>query len=161
MRKKWIHAGSYKHETCKWQCISIPTLISGPKWPLFANAIAIYVCVLSMLMQVTTCQWSFVIQLLEFHNPMNMETNEDSDVIRYCCCDNGSSCAPESMFYMNINTCAEWCDIFFLLSLSDENSELYSLSTIKGTVMDSPPQSLYGYIFLFAFDHIPKLVRCI
>ena len=114
-------------------------------------------------MQVTTCQWSFVIQLLEFHNPMNIETehNGNDDETLYCCCDEGSTCASKSIFYMNNNNCADECDIFFHLSLNDEGSELHSFSTIEETIINSPPHSLYGYTFSFALDDIPNLVRCI
>ena len=112
--------------------------------------------------QVTTCQWSFIIQLLEFHNPMNVETKvDDEGEIQYCCCDKDSTCASESVFYNSTNNCADKCDIFFRLSLSDGSSELFSLSTIKETLIDSAPHSLYGYTFSFALDHIPNMVRCI
>ena len=111
-------------------------------------------------MQVTTCQWSLIVQMLEFHNPMNIETKmNENDEILYCCCDDVSTCASESFFYMNTNNCTDQCDIFFLLSLSDENTKLYSLSTIKGTIINSLPHSLYGYTFSFALDDIPNLVR--
>ena len=110
-------------------------------------------------MQKTTCQWSLVIQLLEFHNPMNIETNDDNDEIRYCCCDDSSTCASESMFYSNTNNCADKCDIFFHLSLSDVSSEPHSISTIKGTIINSPPHSPYGYTFSFVLHDIPNLVR--
>ena len=113
-------------------------------------------------MQVTTCQWSLVIQLLEFHNSMNIEIKEDSsDEILYCCCDDheGSTCASKSIFYNNTNNCADKCDIFFLLSLSDESSDPHSISTIKGTIINSLPHSPYGYIFSFVLHDIPNLVR--
>ena len=93
---------------------------------------------------------------------MNVETEVDkNDEILYCCCDNNPTCASKSTFYNNANDCADQCDIFFLLSLSDENAEFHSFSTIKGTIIDSPPQSLYGYTFSFGLDDIPFLVRCI
>ena len=113
-------------------------------------------------MQVTTCQWSFIIQLLEFQNLMNIETMvKDNNEILYCCCDEVDTCKSETAFDMNTENCPDRCDIFFLLSLSDESSELYSLSTIKGTIIDSSPQSLYGYTFSLVLDDIPNLVRCI
>ena len=108
------------------------------------------------------CQWSLVVQLLEFRNPKNIETKVNgSDELMYCCCDDLDTCALESMFYMNTNNCANKCDIFFHLSLNDESSYPHSISTIKGTIIDSPPQSLYGYTFSFSLklDDIPNLVR--
>ena len=117
-------------------------------------------CILSMLMQGTTCQWSLVVQLLEFHNAMNIETiEEDYDEIRYCCCDDQDTCQLKSIFYNNTSECSNECDTFFLLSLNDENSELQSISTINGIINNSPPHSLYGYTFSFALDSIPNLVR--
>ena len=108
------------------------------------------------------CQWSFVFHLLEFHNPMNIEIKvDDNGKMEYCCCDNNPSCAPKSTFYKDAtyNNCSNKCDIFFLLSLNDESSELQSISTLNGSIKNSPPHSLYGYIFSFALVSIPYLVR--
>ena len=106
------------------------------------------------------CQWSLLIQLLEFHNPMNTETKVgDNDQILYCCCDKGGTCEPNLSLHMKANNCTNLCDIFFLLSLSDESSKLQSISTIDGTIKNSPPHSLYGYTFSFALVSVPNLVR--
>ena len=109
-------------------------------------------------MQVVMCQWEVVIQLLEFHNPRNTEIIINSGVIQYCCCDISITCAPQSIFDANNNNCAERCDIFFEVNLYDGNSELSSTSTIKGSIQESPPDSLYGYIFSFTLDNFPTLV---
>ena len=56
--------------------------------------------------------------------------------------------------------CADQCNIFFYVSLSegDGNSHEYSISTIKGTIVDSPPDSLHGYNFSFPLDVFPNMV---
>ena len=96
-------------------------------------------------MQVVTCQWAVVIQLLEFHNPMNTETKTTSNVsIEYCCCDTApSTCASQSIFYITDSTCENRCDTFIVASLYDGNSELSSISTMEETILDSPSHSLY------------------
>ena len=60
---------------------------------------------------------------------------------------------------MHNNDYAGKCDVFFLLSLNDESLELQSISTIKGTIINSPPHSLYGYSFSFTLEDIPSFVR--
>ena len=118
-----------------------------------------YVCV---SMQVVTCQWEVVIQLLEYHNPMNIDTKmTGSGNIKYCCCDaeeNNSNCA-QSIFHMKIHNCADECDIFFIVSLQDGTSELSSISTINKTILNSPSHVLnVGYTFSFTLDNFSSLV---
>ena len=48
--------------------------------------------------------------------------------------------------------CANKSDIFFVVSLHNGTSELCSISTIKTTIQDSPPESPYGKNFSFTFD---------
>ena len=114
--------------------------------------------------QVALSQWALVIQLLEFHNPLNIvteetEMNENSD-IEYCCCDKNSVCASQSSFYNMNHNCDNKCDIFFVVSVSncDDNSAPCSISTIEGTIKDSPPDSLYGYTFFFNLVDLVNLV---
>ena len=102
-----------------------------------------------------------MIQLLEFHNPMNIEervtANED---VKYCCCDSrNSNCQLQPfVFDMNDHNCAEECDIFFVVSVFDGSSELPSISTIMGSIQDSPSDSFYGYIFPLTLDNFPSSV---
>ena len=86
-------------------------------------------------LQVVMCQWEVVIQLLEFHNPMNIETMiSDNGSIKYCCCD-VRLCASQTIFFLNENnSCGIYCDLFFvvtLMSLQDENFKVSSISTIE------------------------------
>ena len=117
-------------------------------------------CTECVSMQVVTCQWVVVIQLLEFQNPMNIETRiAGNGNIEYCCCDVGSSCASQSIFYMNDYDCGNRCDTFFVVSLYDGNSELSSISTIKEAILNSPPHSLYvGYTLPFTLDELTASV---
>ena len=109
-------------------------------------------------MQAVMCQWALVIQLLEFHNPKNIETRIDDGEIEYCCCDTSDTCKSKSDFFKENITCENKCDIFFVVSFYDGNSELYSISTIKTTIQDSPPNSTYGKNFSFALDDLPNVV---
>ena len=111
-------------------------------------------------MQVVTCQWVVVIQLLEFRNPMNIETKMSGDGnIKYCCCDTGDNYCTKSIPNMKINTCAAECDIFFVVSLQNGTSELSSISTINETILNSPSHSLnVGYTFSFTLGKLSSSV---
>ena len=117
-------------------------------------------CVECVPMQVVTCQWTVVIQLLEFHNPMNIETKKPGEGnIQYCCCDTEETCKAKNAFLMKQNNCTDQCDISFDVSLYDGNSGKSSISTIKGTIQDSPPDSRFGYTFSFTLHDFPSSVR--
>ena len=110
-------------------------------------------------MQVVTCQWSVVIQLLEFHNPMNIETRINAKgKISYCCCDTGISNCTSQAIFLN-NTCENKCDTFFVVNLNNTISELSTISTFNESILNSPSHSLYvKYILNFTLDVFPILV---
>ena len=99
-----------------------------------------------------------VIQLLEFHNLMNIVTNIDHGDREYCCCDTPDTCESQSDFYNDNITCEIICETFFVASFCNGNSEPYSISTIKTTKEDSPSDSPYGKNFSFALHDFPNVV---
>ena len=111
-------------------------------------------------MQVVVSQWAVVIQVLEFHNPMNIETRMSANGgMQYCCCDT-VNCAPQPFFGMNDYDCAAECDIFFVVSLHDGNAQLSSISTFQETILNSASHSLHvGYTLPFTLNVFPILVR--
>ena len=101
-----------------------------------------------------------VIHVLEFHHPMNNEERvSNNGDIQYCCCGT-SNCQSQPFFFnMNNHNCGHQCDIYFVVSVYDGNSELPSTSTIMGNIQDSPSDSFYGYTFPFTLGNFPSLVR--
>ena len=89
---------------------------------------------------------------------MNIETKIEDGERKYCCCDTQDTCQSKSDFYEDDITCENKCDVFFVVSFYDGNSELYSISTIKTTTQDSLPHSSYGKNFSFTLDDFPNVV---
>ena len=99
-----------------------------------------------------------VIQLLEFHNLVNNVTEIDDGDREYCCCNTTDTCESQADSYNENITCEIKCEIFFVASFYGGNSEPYSISTIKTTIEDSPPDSPYGKNFSFTLHDFPNMV---
>ena len=111
------------------------------------------------IIQVASSQWTLFIQLVEYHNPLNLETDQESnDMLTFCCCDDSSSTFPLPFLASN-GLCAEECDVFFKVSLTDcDDSDVCTISTVEEVVVDSPATSNYGYVFTFNLETIPEKV---
>ena len=121
--------------------------------------------VIDFFMQVITCQWIVVIQLLKYSNLMNIERMDSGDgTFQYCCCDaKVSSCGPLSDFHSTDNKCASRCDILFVTNVSicpgNSGPCPNPTSAASGTLTDSPPESLIGQAFTFVLNSNPNQVR--
>ena len=116
------------------------------------------------------CRLKVVIQVLEFHNPMNIETwIYDNGNIEYCCCDKSKTCTSQAMD-KNLQNCGNLCDPFFyvrLRSLQNEPFKVSSISTIEETMIGSPSHTCFiGYTLPFTLDEFSTsmsyaIIRCI
>ena len=113
---------------------------------------------MTLSMQVTSCQREFVIELLEFENPRNLEIMEVSDNLLLCCCDDNSICVSNSSDVV-LNDCDDQCDTFVTVTLDDcEPTEECTISTIQGIIDNGPPVPPFGYILSFHPEKIPDEV---
>ena len=103
-------------------------------------------------MQVVQCEWILDVQLFNYHNPNNAERRPVGLVTLDCCCDT-ARCEALSI---DLDQCPATCGVFFNVQLSDCQlpSDCF-ISTVNGSITDSPPMSPYGYIFSFTLDSIP------
>ena len=97
-----------------------------------------------------------VIELLEFHNPMNWEIQQFQSYMLYCCCDVDDTCNFDRS-HPSLTTCPNYCDVFFTVALHGSGAqENPSISTISETLFDTSRDSFYGYIFTFNLDSVPS-----
>ena len=113
--------------------------------------------------QVTQCQMVVDVHLLQFQNPKNRETryNNNNGALMYCCCDTDT--CKTNINAKKLNSCAEQCDTFFILKLSECKYPAGCLiSTVNESITDSPPESSCGYGFTFTLNDIsPQVSHCV
>lgn len=110
----------------------------------------------STLLQATRGQWTFVIELFEFQNPQNLEIQEMGDNIRFCCCDDDTTCDAD-INDSSLDSCDNGCDTFVaVLPPNCEEGDECEITT--GTVTNLISVSQFGYIFSFDLDELPTEV---
>ena len=108
--------------------------------------------------QVTTCQWTLVIELFELNNPKNLELRQTDSNTQFCCCDDDGKC-NENREDPKLDDCDRSCDTFVTVTLQEcEPDTDCAISITSGTVDNSPSVSPSGHIFSFDLDRFPNEV---